>query len=186
VDIDENEAERIVRLYRQKNHKIVALWNTCGHALTNMLSGVSGSITNLLQYDKDGIILPNKLRIKYPALRATHNGFEYINDARTYRKWREANGNIEVDFTRIYGGKVTENIVQALARIVVAEQMASIGRKYHVAFQVHDEVIISAPVDDVPNARKFVEERMSTPPVWAATLPVACESGIGHNYGEAK
>jgi len=186
VDIDENEAERIVRLYRQKNHKIVSLWQRCGQALTGMVSGGSGNITPLLSYDHEGITLPNGLKIRYPALRNTGNGFEYINDARAYRKYLASNGKDTVEFTRIYGGKVTENVVQALARIVVAEQMASIGRKYHVAFQVHDEVIITCDEADEANARQFVETRMSTAPSWAPDLPVACESGVGYNYGDAK
>jgi len=190
VDIDENEAQRIVRLYRQKNHKIVELWNKCGHALTTMVAGGSGNITDLLPYDSKGIVLPNGLRIQYNALRQTPDGFEYIADARTYKKLVKARvtsgEQIAVDWTRIYGGKVTENIVQALARIVVAEQMASIGQSYHVAFQVHDEVIISCQEEDKAHAQELVERKMSTPPSWARDLPVACESGVGYNYGDAK
>jgi DNA polymerase len=90
----------------------------------------------------------------------------------------------EINWTKIYGGKVTENLVQALARIVVAEQMAAIGQHYHVAFQVHDEIIITAPETDTSNAEQLLVRIMSTPPVWAAGLPVACESGIADNYGE--
>jgi len=190
VDIDENEAQRIVRLYRQKNHKIVSLWNKCGHALTTMVAGGSGNITELLPFDSNGIILPNGLRIQYNALRQTPDGFEYIADARTYRKLAKARVSsgeqIAIDWTRIYGGKVTENVVQALARIVVAEQMASIGQSYHVAFQVHDEIIISCLEEDKAHARQLVEDRMSRPPRWARDLPVACESGVGYNYGDAK
>jgi DNA polymerase len=93
---------------------------------------------------------------------------------------------VNIDWTRIYGGKVTENVVQALARIVVSEQMASIGQSYHVVFQVHDEVIICAPAADETHARQLVERRMSTAPSWAKDLPVACESGVGYNYGDAK
>ena len=77
-------------------------------------------------------------------------------------------------------------MVQALARIVVAEQMASVGQSYHVAFQVHDEIIIVVPGSDETDARKLIEKRMSTPPSWAVDLPVACESGVGNNYGDAK
>jgi len=190
VDIDENEAQRIVRLYRQKNHKIVSLWNKCGHALTTMVAGGSGNITDLLPYDNNGIILPSGLRIKYNALRQTPDGFEYIADARTYKKLVKARvttgEEITIDWTRIYGGKVTENVVQALARIVVAEQMTSIGQSYHVAFQVHDEIIISCLEEQKTHAQELVERRMSTPPSWAQDLPVACESGIGYNYGDAK
>jgi DNA polymerase len=190
VDIDENEAQRIVRLYRQKNHKIVSLWNKCGHALTGMVNGSSGNITELLPYDSTGITLPNGLRIQYNALRQTPDGFEYIADARTYRKLAKSRvmsgEQISIDWTRIYGGKVTENVVQALARIVVSEQMAAIGQSYHVAFQVHDEVIITALESEQSIAREFVERQMSKPPRWAQDLPVACESGVGYNYGDAK
>ena len=190
VDIDENEARRIVNLYRQKNHKIVSLWHSCGHALTGMIAGSSGNICELLPYDKDGITLPNGLKIKYHALRNTSNGFEYIADARTFRKLAQkrilTGEQQKIDWTRIYGGKVTENVVQALARIVVAEQMASIGQSYRVAFQVHDEVIITTRENDLTNARQLVEKQMSTPPSWAKDLPVACESGVGYNYGDAK
>ena len=190
VDIDENEARRIVNLYRQKNHKIVSLWHSCGHALTGMIAGSSGNICELLPYDKDGITLPNGLKIKYHALRNTSNGFEYIADARTFRKLAQkrilTGEQQKIDWTRIYGGKVTENVVQALARIVVAEQMASIGQSYRVAFHVHDEVIITTRENDLTNARQLVEKQMSTPPSWAKDLPVACESGVGYNYGDAK
>ena len=190
VDIDENEARRIVNLYRQKNHKIVSLWHSCGHALTGMIAGSSGNICELLPYDKDGITLPNGLKIKYHALRNTSNGFEYIADARTFRKLAQkrilTGEQQKIDWTRIYGGKVTENVVQALARIVVAEQMASIGQSYRVAFQVHDEVIITTRENDLINARQLVEKQMSTAPRWAKDLPVACESGVGYNYGDAK
>jgi len=94
--------------------------------------------------------------------------------------------DVKIDWTKIYGGKVTENLVQALARIVITEQMASVGQHYHVAFQVHDEIIISARDEDLTNAQELVYTKMSTPPCWAKDLPVACELGVGKNYGEAK
>ena len=140
VDVDEYEAQRIVNLYRQKNHKIASLWRRCCLALSEIVAGRSGQISDLVHYDSKGIILPNKLRIIYPALRNGSDGYEYINDARTFRKLahkRVMTGEqVTIDWTRIYGGKVTENVVQALARIVVSEQMASIGQSYHVIFEV--------------------------------------------------
>lgn len=188
VKIDISEAERIVRLYRSKNHKIVGLWNQCGNALTQMLQGGSGSV-GALSYDNEGIILPNKFRIKYPALRQTQNGFEYINDARSYRKAireRVINGEIEgIAWTRIYGGKVTENIVQALAALVIRDQMVAIGKQYHVVFQVHDEIIVTALDAEATVAQAALEKVMFTPPTWAPDLPVACEGGFAKNYGDA-
>ena len=188
VKITIEEAERIVRLYRQKNHRIVALWNKCGQALNGIVNRVSGEIARGIIYDEQGIQLPNKLYIRYPALRVNGTNFEYINDARTYRKAiqdRVMSGQVsDISWTKIYGGKVTENLIQALARIVVAEQMAAIGQHYHVAFQVHDEIIITAPAAEATNAQQLLEGIMSTPPVWCPDLPVACESGVATNYGD--
>jgi DNA polymerase len=188
VKVDLNEAERIVRIYRAKNFRIVQFWQKCGNALTAMTQGRSGNLHDTLTYDNTGVTMPNRFKIQYPALRASTNGFMYINDARTYQKAvrdRVLTGNIEeLTWTKIYGGKMTENIIQALAAIVIREQMASIGQHYHVAFQVHDEIIITAPEADAPKAEAKLVEIMSTPPKWAPGLPVACESGAAGNYGD--
>lgn len=189
VKLTLKEAKRIVMLYRVKNHKIVSFWNRCSVALQHMLAGKDGEITPILRYNRDGITLPNKFKIKYPALRAVDNNFEYISDARSYRaeiKSRVLAGtSTGVTWTKIYGGKVTENIVQALARIVVSEQMAKVGQTYRVAFQVHDEVVIICSDEFIDAAKQVITDIMSTPPKWAADLPVSCEAGHGKNYGDA-
>ena len=189
IVIDENEAERIVRLYRQKYWKIVQLWQTCGQVLKDMVGNRNGTLKEVITYDKEGIRLPNYLRITYPALRQTKDGFQYINDARTYRKAvkdRVAGGTLDdLPWTKIYGGKVTENIVQALAGIIVRKQMVDIGLAgYHVAFQVHDENVCIVPAEGAEQAEEHIIQIMSVPPVWAPDLPVACEAGRASNYGE--
>ena len=188
VKIDLNEAERIVRLYRAKNFKIVQFWQRCGNMLTAMTQGGSGNLHDVVTFDNTGITLPNKLKIQYPALRQTGTGFEYIGDARSYRKAVRdrvmTGGTDEITWTRIYGGKVTENLIQALAAIVIREQMAAIGQRYRVAFQVHDEIIITALEAEAEQAQAKLMEIMSTPPQWAPQLPVACEAGYAKNYGD--
>lgn len=189
IDIDENEAERIVRLYRQKYHKIVQLWQLCGNTLTMMVSGRGGTINGKIDYDNTGILLPNQLKITYPALRQIGSGFQYINDARTYRKFlKDRVLGLPCDdlpWVKIYGGKVTENIVQALAGIIVREQMVKIGLSgYFVAFQVHDENVCVVPADGAEQAEEHIIKLMSQPPAWAPDLPVACEAGRALNYGD--
>jgi DNA polymerase len=189
VVIDINEAERIVRLYRQKNWKIVQFWQKCGHALKDMLYGGENELHPQVRYDKGGIILPNGFRIQYPALRETANGFMYISDARTFQKAiknRVLTGAPpdEIAWTKVYGGKVTENIVQALAAIVIREQMAAAGLHFKVAFQVHDEIIITVPESNALADQAKLEAIMSSAPAWAPDLPVACESGMAANYGD--
>lgn len=189
VVIDINEATRIVKLYRQKNWKIVQFWQKCGNALKDMLYGGSNELHPGIRYDKYGIIMPNGFRIQYPALRETAGGFMYIADARTYQKAlkdRVLTGAPpdDISWTRIYGGKVTENLVQGLAAIVIREQMAAAGVHFKVCFQVHDEIIIAVDKDVAQAAQVKLEALMSVAPKWAPDLPVACESGMAANYGD--
>jgi DNA polymerase len=183
VKIELNEAERIVRLYRQKNFKVTQLWNECGSALTSMMQGGTGVIRGLLPYGQNRVSLPSKLHITYPLLRPTTNGFEYIADSRSYEKALTA--PTSVTWTKIYGGKMVENIVQALASIVIREQMTRIAESgYTPLFQVHDEIVIAAPDASASKVATILELIMSTPPSWAVGLPVACEVGIADNYGD--
>jgi DNA polymerase len=189
VVIDINEAERIVRLYRQKNWKIVQFWQKCGAALKDMLYGGENALHPQVRYDKRGIRMPNGFYVQYPALRETANGFMYISDARTYQKAlkeRVLTGSPpdDIAWTRIYGGKVTENIVQAIAALVIREQMAAAGLHFKVAFQVHDEIIVAVPEDNALADQAKLEALMSVAPKWAPDLPVACESGMAANYGD--
>jgi len=190
VKLTIDEATRIVKIYRAKNHKIVSFWQKCGNALTHMTTGMSGNLHDVVSYDNTGITLPNGFKILYPALRSNQNGFEYINDARSYRKAikeRVLSGSLaeDIPWTRIYGGKVTENVVQALAALAVRSQMVQCRmNKMHVAFQVHDEIIVVAPTEQADDYQQRLETIMSTPPKWAPDLPVACESGYAINYGD--
>jgi DNA polymerase len=195
VDLTEDESQDIVDIYRRKNHHIVKLWGECGYALSSMVAGRKGRIGNVLTYDADGIILPNGMVLRYHGLHATDRQFTYIQDRRMFDRAMKARlggdtsavgSDLIPGQTRIYGGKVTENVVQALARIVVSGQMLAIrDAGYHVAFQVHDENVCVVPEDKAEQAQKDIVELMSTPPVWAPDLPVACEAGMADTYGDA-
>jgi len=190
ISIDETEAKRIVYLYRDTYQKIKDLWTHCDGVLSQMTSGQSGLLGDLLAFNPYGIKLPNGLTLKYNALRSTADGFSYISDARSFTKFTahvvSGADPEDIPWTNIYGGKVVENVVQALARIIIADQMVAIGQYYHVVFQVHDENIICVPDEEVAVAKQVMEREMSVPPAWALTLPIACESGIGDNFGECK
>lgn len=79
---------------------------------------------------------------------------------------------------------MVENIVQALARIIVGEQMLKIRERYRPVLTVHDAAVIVAPKSEAEQAVAFVTEVMSTPPKWAEGLPVACEAKYGESYGD--
>jgi DNA polymerase len=85
--------------------------------------------------------------------------------------------------TRIYGGKLVENICQALARIVIGEQMLMVARRLRVVMTVHDAVGAIAPAEQAKEAREYVEQCMRIRPKWATLLPLNCESKMGVSYG---
>jgi len=93
----------------------------------------------------------------------------------------------EAVWIKIYGGKMVENIVQALAALVIREQMVAVAKAgLKVAFQVHDELVMVVPDNEVTQREAQVVAIMSTPPAWAPDLPVACECAVADNYGDAK
>jgi DNA polymerase len=85
--------------------------------------------------------------------------------------------------TRIYGGKVIENVCQALARIVIGEQMLMVAKKYRVVMTVHDAIACIVPTEQVETAKEYVEMCMRTRPDWGMDLPLNCEAGYGESYG---
>jgi DNA polymerase len=126
-----------------------------------------------------GIKLPNGLHMKYPNLRVQSNEEdgqkEYVYDTRKGKATTP---------TKIYGGKMVENLCQALARIVIGEQMLMIAKKYKVVMTVHDAVACIAPEAEAKTAQEYVEMCMKMRPKWGMDLPLNCESGYGRSYGE--
>ncbi len=189
VDLMPEEAQTIVGTYRTKYPRICALWDRCGWALGQMVAGNEGSIKDdLVTFGHEHIRLPNGLRLHYPLLKRGADGFKFIGDSRAMIGATKAKilGEEYDGWTYVYGGKITENIVQALARIVVCDQMVRIGQRYKVVLQVHDEVVCLVDEAEAEEAKAFVEDVMRTPPVWAPDLPVKCEANLGANYAEAK
>lgn len=135
---------------------------------------LAGPRTGAVEVTPEGFRLPNGLFLRYPGLRVERgkSGFhEYNYDSRKGKQ-------------KLWGGTLVENIVQALARIIVGEQMLAINKRYKVVLTVHDAAVIVVPEAERETAVKFVTEVMSTPPTWAPTLPVACETAWGYSYGE--
>jgi DNA polymerase len=175
ADLPEEECKRIVDLYRESNHMITDLWRECDSALTHLASWphqlrpYSIGKEGVIAVTASGIRLPNELFIRYPDLR--------LSDKKYIYKSRRG-------VTSIWGGAMVENIVQALARIIVGEQMLKIRERYRPVLTVHDAAVIVAPKNELDKAVAFITEVMSTPPDWATGLPVACEAKYGESYGD--
>lgn len=73
---------------------------------------------------------------------------------------------------------------QALARIVIGEQLLAISKKYRVVMTVHDAIACVVPQQEQEEAQAFIESCMRTRPEWAPDLPLNCEAGSGPSYGD--
>jgi len=178
-DIELDEARRVINIYRETNFQITRLWNDASHTIRCMEQGVGTElgINNVISVDPTvpAIILPSGLQMRYEDLRGeqSERGVEY-----TYKVRRGRN--------RIYGGKVIENVCQAVARCIIGEQMLKISKRYHVVLTVHDSVVCCVPEDKVEEAQRYIEECMRWLPDWAEGLPIDCESGVAKSYGDCE
>lgn len=184
VDIPLDECQRIIETYRETYPCIPRLWREAQQAIIAMANDESVTLGRdgvLSVEGKDGIRLPNGLYLHYPNLRRWQNEetgkVEYVYDT---KKGKATIPN------RIYGGKLVENICQALARIVIGEQMLMVAKKYRVVMTVHDAIGSIVPVDERDRAKEFVELCMRLRPQWGPDLPLNCEAGYGLSYGDCK
>jgi DNA polymerase I-like protein with 3'-5' exonuclease and polymerase domains len=178
VEVTLEEAKRIIDTYRSTSFKIADLWRNAGDALKAMLMGQSmqiDAVDVVKAIPGKGLTLPNGLHIQYPGLREKANPDTGKFELVYYSKGLPV---------RIYGGKVVENICQAVARQVVAEQMLRVSKRYKVVLTVHDAVAIIAKKEEADEAQAYLEECMSWNPKWAVGLPLSCESGVGASYGD--
>lgn len=180
-DMDIDEARRVINIYRETNWKINQLWRDCQNMLRYMVNGDNYNIATHLEgvvqvIPKDkAILLPSNLLLRYDNLKAqpTDKGAEYMYKTR-------------MGYIKIYGGKVVENLCQALARCIIAEQMLQIRKKYTIGLTVHDSIVACVKEEEVEEAQRYMEACMRQTPPWAKGLPLDCESGVGKNYGECE
>ena len=181
VDISEDEAQGIIDTYRKHYLAIPRLWREAGSILDTIIDNKTkkfGRNDLLVVEGEKGIRLPNGLYLRYPNLRKQNNDdgkSEYVYDTKK--------GKTTVP-NRIYGGKVVENVCQALARIIIGEQMLLIAKKYKVVMTVHDAIGCVVPEGDVDVALENIQMFMRVRPNWALELPLNCEAGAGKSYGE--
>ncbi len=172
VEVTLEEAQRYVSTYRKTYSKIRQLWYTADSMIRYMAEGKTielGPVKTI----KDGILLPNGRRLNYPDLRRDSLG-QWVY---TYRGKPAT----------LYGGKLIENIVQALAAIVVSTAEVYLYRRgWLSSLQAHDELVYVILGSLVEKFCKVLEKVLTRPVEWMPDLPVAAEVAYGDNYAEAK
>jgi DNA polymerase len=177
VEVSIEESRRIIDIYRNTNSEIGRLWAQAQRFLANISRGDSAVL------GRDGVleVIPSERAIKLPSgLLMRYEGLSFVQG----EKGPEFSYKSRYGRNRIYGGKVIENVCQAIARCIIAEQMLLIAKKYRVVLTVHDAVMCVVKDEEVQEATKYIEECMRWTPDWATGLPVNCESGSGKSYGD--
>ncbi len=178
MGLTEDELPDIVNRWRKANPRIKDLWYTCESAALEVMHtgkpvGINKGIIFKHEYDINNgldffiITLPSGRELFYPHPFLSQNDFG--KEALHYYGTSQQSKGFSIQST--YGGKLTENIVQAIARDCLAVTLQRLDEQgLDVVMHVHDEVIIDCPKDKI--TEKEVCRIMGTPISWAAGLPL--------------
>ena len=170
VNIDMQEAERIVYLWRDTYDKVAKFWKRCENAIQHIAAGA------VMQLDDYGLVAtafeqlntaPSN-QIQYPGLQKNEHGSWYYK--------------VKHEYKYLYGPKMVENVCQHLARNIVMEQLLMISVRYPVVLTSHDNVGYLAPDDEADEALAFGLKVMSTSPTWWPDIPLAAEGVAATRY----
>ena len=171
VMLSDEEAARVVQLYRTTYSAIPAMWQRLQKMLPKMTQRGLEEWIGPVKFEFERILLPSGLYLSYNELRCEDNQWRFTYGGKT---------------KYIYGGKMLENIIQALARICVMDAAVRIRNTYgyQLKLQVHDELVYIVPEADAETVMQNVIKEMRVRPSWAPNLPLDAEGGIGPSFGQ--
>jgi DNA polymerase len=174
MQIAETEAMNVVNTYRTSYDRIPTLWSRLQELLIKSTHHATrGETYRCITVGDKSLHLPNGMSLRYEDLTINRDGSLNYK----FRKTRETT----------WGGRIAENVIQALARIVITDAMLRLDKNYpdmDVVLTVHDEVIVVAPEDN-PDARMdTIIKELCVPPQWASSLPLDAEGGYDKVYSK--
>ena len=167
-------AKKIIDIYRATAHPVVSFWEMCGNLLETALYGGKEFRYKCLIFRKGEIELPNGMKLLYPDLRR-----EKDDKGRSQYVYGP-------DATKLYPGKITNNVTQGVARIVMTDGMLRISKRYPVIGTVHDESWELVPEQEAAEAKDWVLAQMTMEPTYMPGIPLNAEVGYDRRYGLAK
>ncbi|MED9903547.1 MAG: DNA polymerase [Lachnospiraceae bacterium] len=183
MGLTEEELPDIVSRWRKSSPRIVDFWKTVEqYALSAVKLGVTNTMPCGITFyrDRDYLLirLPSGRDLFYyrPEIRENDLGRDAIHFWGTNQKTRKW------ELISTYGGKLTENIVQAVARDILCNAMMNLYYAgYQINFHVHDEVIMEVPEESEKNLDEAIK-LMCTLPAWAEGLPLNAAGFESHYY----
>jgi len=167
-------AKKIIDVYRATAHAVTSFWDMCSGLIETSLYGGKEYTHKCLTFRKEQIILPNGMSLLYPRLRRK-------KDEEGRQQWVYGE-----DDTKLYAGKITNNVTQAVARIVMTDGMLRVSKRYPVVGTVHDELLAVAPDEEANDAKTWVLAQMVMEPRYLPGIPLGADGGVHRRYGLAK
>jgi DNA polymerase len=167
-------AKAIIDKYRLTAEPVVALWNMFGHLIQYSLYEGKEYTHKCVTFKKGEIVLPSGMSLLYPDLKPG-------KDEKGRLQWTYG-----ADETKLYAGKITNNVTQGVARCVMTDGMLRTAKRYFVAGTVHDEQIVVVPDEEVADAKTWVLAQMTMEPKYMPGIPLAADGGTHKRYGLAK
>ena len=167
-------AKKIIDVYRATAYPVVGLWELFGNLIERSLADGEEYQHKCLTFRKGEIELPNGMKILYPDLRK-----EKGEDGRP--QWVYG-----PDAIKLYAGKITNNVVQGTARIVMTDGMLRTAKRFPVVGTVHDEELVLVPEKNAQEDLAWILEQMTVEPKYMPGIPLAAEGGVHKRYGLAK
>ena len=189
VLMSEQEAKRIVYLYRSTYEKIPGLWGDMNYAAEKFLTDPKAIYPwRGLIFAHERIILPNNMPIIYPGIMFSGHGLSFKSRAgKAIAADAYSNAGSGATMINVWGGALTENVAQALARIILTAAELKLARMGIIAaLQVHDELVFHIPTILAEKVMKVIAETMTAVVPWMTNLPVAVEISHGPTYGACK
>jgi DNA polymerase len=180
IELDTGESTEIVNKWREEYWQIVEGWQAFQKSLPQILQGTEQAIDpwGMCVTEKNAVCLPSGRKIYYPHL------VKERDDIGKY-EWWYGSGRTRA---RIYAGKGVENLVQALARDVIAEHAVKFFKATSLrpALMVHDELVYVVPEADAQQCLDELQQIMRSGVSWWPELVTWSEGDIAKSYGSAK
>jgi hypothetical protein len=181
-------SKKIIDIYRATAAPVTDMWDLFGNLIQSSLyDGREYNHKGCVLFKKGEIILPSGMSLLYPDLRR-----EPEINKETKKPVRDRHGNVIMnwvygeDATKLYAGKVTNNVTQGVARCVMTDGMLRTSKRYFVAGTVHDEQIAIAPKSEAKEAYDWMLSQMTVEPKYMPGIPLAADGGHHRRYGMAK
>lgn len=178
MGIEEDELQGLVDSWRESNSEIVRLWWDIDRIVKDVVKAKTKiKYKNLVFSYEKGILfikLPSGRRLSYikPKIGINRFGGESITyeGLSSSKKWERIES---------YGGKFVENIVQAIARDILAEAMIRLDKEgFEIVMHVHDEVVIESEEKHLEKVKEIMNQR----PSWALDLILDCDAYVCEFY----